>query len=313
MKKLLALLLSAVMVMMLFAGCGGTGDTEGAGETKDETEENLASITPLCNGTTLKVLAIGNSFSNNTTDYLYDIAVAEGMTEVVIGRLYFGACSVERHARNARMDVPEYTYYKNTTGQWEQTENVTMLQGLQDEDWDIITLQQSSGNSGLPGTYESVLDELITYVNANKTNPDAKLVWHMTWAYQQDSEHKDFANYGNDQQNMYNAIVQTTQQVILPNAAFSGVIPAGTAIQNARTSYFSDNLTADGYHLNDLGKVITGYMWYAAFAGKTLDAVALTQVNEFFALSDSNKDVIRESVNNALKRPYEATQSAFAE
>lgn len=309
MKRLICLLLSVIMMLSLFSACGGNGD---AG-SKDQTQPIFEPSKILSDSKTLKVLAIGNSFSNNTTDYLYDIAVAEGMTEVVIGRLYFGSCSVERHARNARLDVPEYTYYKNTTGQWEQTEGVTMLQGLQDEQWDIITMQQSSGNSGLPGTYDGVLDELIAYVNENKTNPNAKLVWHMTWAYQQDSEHKDFANYGNDQQIMYEAIVQTTQQVILPNTAFSGVIPAGTAVQNARTSYFSDYLTADGYHLNELGKVITGYMWYATLVGKTLDSVNLTQVTDYFALSVSNKDVIKESVNNALKTPYEVTQSSYVD
>ncbi len=312
MKRLICMMLSVIMMLSLFSACGGNGGN-GDDASEKQTEPVFEPGAVLSDGKTLKVLAIGNSFSNNTTDYLYDIAVAEGMTEVVIGRLYFGACSVERHARNARLDVAEYTYYKNTTGQWEQTEKATLLYGLQDEDWDIITLQQSSGNSGLPGTYESVLDELITYVNANKTNPDAKLVWHMTWAYQQDSEHKDFAYYGNEQMNMYDCIVRTTQEVILPNEAFSCVIPAGTAVQNARTSYFGDNLTADGYHLNDLGKVITGYLWYATFVGKTLDAVNLTRVTDYFVLSDSNKDVIMDAVNNALKKPYEVTQSSFTD
>lgn len=300
MKRLFCLVLC--LVTLMFFGCTPAGDSS-------ETTEPTVQLESFCDGSTLKVLAIGNSFSNNTTNYLYDIAKAEGMTEVVIGRLYFGACSVERHARNARNNVAEYTYYKNTTGVWEQTENFTLLQGLQDEDWDIITLQQSSGNSGLPGTYETCLDELIAYVNENKTNPDAKLLWHMTWAYQADSDHKDFANYSNDQEKMYNSIVQTVQLLILPNEAFAGVIPAGTAVQNARTSYFKDNLTMDGYHLNTLGEVITGYTWYATFVGKTLDEVKLTQVTDSFTLSDSNKEVIVETVNNALKNPYEVTQS----
>lgn len=309
MRRFFVFFLCLGLVFGLFSACAGNSN-DGVLET---TEDTLQELVPLSDGKSLKVLAIGNSFSNNTTEYLYDIAAAEGMTEIVIGRLYFGGCSLQRHARNARMDVAEYTYYKNTSGYWDKTENATLLYGLQDEEWDIITMQQSSGNSGLPSTYGENLDELITYVNANKTNPEAKLVWHMTWAYQQDSDHQDFANYGNDQQNMYSGIVMTVQQEILTNSAFTSVIPAGTAIQNARTSYFSDNLTADGFHLNDLGKVIAGYMWYAAFAGKPLDAVNLKQVAGYFELSDSNKAVIMESVNNALKTPYAVTESSFVD
>lgn len=300
MKKVICILLCAVMLVI----CGCT-----PAENTTETTQAPIQLESYCDGSTLKVLAIGNSFSNNTTNYLYDIAKAEGMTEVVIGRLYIGACSLERHARNARNNVAEYTYYRNTTGVWEKYENYTLLQGLLDEDWDIITLQQSSGNSGLPGTYEGCLDELIAYVNANKTNPDAKLLWNMTWAYQSDSDHKDFSYYANNQDVMYECIVRTVEMVILPNEAISGVIPAGTAVQNARSSYFGDGLTSDGYHLNLLGEVITGYTWYATFVGKTLDEVKLTQVTDSFALSESNKEVVAETVNNALRNPYEFTDS----
>jgi hypothetical protein len=100
---------------------------------------------------------------------------------------------------NAMEDAGAYRYYKTTTGPWTITENVSMKQGLQDEDWDIITMQQSSPNSGLADTYEPFMTDLVNFVNENKTNPDAKLFWHMTWAYQSDSTHAPFANYGNNQ------------------------------------------------------------------------------------------------------------------
>ena len=306
MKKLLSVLLS--LVMMLLCACGAPSQSE---ETEESTEAIEYDLTPLCDGKTLKVLAIGNSFSNNTTEYLYDIAMAEGMTDVVIGRIYFGACSVQRHASNARNNTAEYTYYKNNSGEWTQTENATMLQGLQDEDWDIITLQQSSGSSGLPGTYDGCLQELINYVNENKTNPDAKLVWHMTWAYQADSDHKDFSYYANDQQKMYEYIGMTVQQVVLPTSAFSAVIPAGTAIQNARTSYFGDNLTEDGYHLNILGMAVASYTWYAMLTGKPLETINLTDFGGVLKLSDSNKEVIIDAVNASLRTPYAVTQSNY--
>ncbi|MCK7485050.1 MAG: DUF4886 domain-containing protein [Bacillus subtilis] len=123
-----------------------------------------------------------------------------------------------------------------------------MLYGLQNETWDIITIQQVSGKSGRPTTYQPFLDRLIQIVNTNKTNPDAHLLWHMTWAYQQNSTHGDFTYYNNSQSVMYQAIVQTVGSAIRPRPEITMVIPAGTAIQNLRTSYIGDTL--DGRRLS---------------------------------------------------------------
>ena len=304
MKKLLVFLLCA----LLLCGCAQT-QTEPEDTTPTTAPAPQVELEPLCDGKTLKVLAIGNSFSNNTMENLYDVAVAEGMTDVTLGRLFIGSCSLQMHATNALADAPAYTYYKTTNGLWEKTENVTLLQALQEESWDIITMQQNSGNSGLPDTYDGYLERLIDYVNQNKTNPEAKLVWHMTWAYQSDSDHKAFANYATSQDMMYKAIVAATEQKILPNDAFCAVIPAGTAIQNARTSSFGDTLTTDGYHLSNMGKVIGSYIWYATFTGKTLEKISLTHIPRL-PLTESDKAIILEAVNNALINPYAVTASA---
>jgi len=306
MKKLFCILLC----VLLLCGCGAPAEEPETTATTAPTEASVGSA-PLSDGKTLKVLAIGNSFSNNTTKYLYDIAKSEGVENIVLGRLYIGGCSLSRHVSNATTNATEYKYYKNTTGTWEETENATLLYGLQDEQWDIITMQQNSGNSGLTDSYEPFLGQLIEYVNANKTNPDAKLVWHMTWAYQQDNTQAAFVNYASSQETMYQCIVNASKEKILTNDAFAGFIPAGTAIQNARTSYIGDNLTRDGYHLNALGEIIGGYMWYATFVGKPLDGIKLDQIPGSISLSEENKAVIAESVNNALNTPLAVTESAY--
>ena len=307
MKKLICVLLC----VLLLCGCGAPAVQEPE-TTPATTTEPFVSGEALSDGKTLKVLAIGNSFSNNTTRFLYDIAKAEGVENIVLGRLYIGGCSLEKHVLCANTNAAEYKYYKNTTGSWETIENSTLLYGLQDEEWDIITMQQQSGRSGLADSYDPYLTQLIEYVHTYKTNPDAKLVWHMTWAYQNDSTQSAFATYANNQDTMYQAIVLATQEKIVNNEAFSGIIPAGTAVQNARTSFFGDTLTKDGYHLNDLGEVIGGYMWYVAFVGKPLDGtIKLDRIPGSIALSEENRAVIAEAVNNALKTPFEVTKSSY--
>ena len=65
----------------------------------------------------------------------------------------------------------------------------------------------------------------------------------MTWAYQADSTHSGFNNYGKDQMTMYNAIVNAAQTKIVTNDNIEIIIPVGTAVQNVRTSYIGDTLT----------------------------------------------------------------------
>ena len=101
---------------------------------------------PLCDGKTLKILAITSSFGLNTTQLLYDIAKAEGATDIIVGRLYISGCSLEMHVNNANSNANAYRYTKITSedGIWKTTENVSLAQGLNDEPWDIIFTQQGA-------------------------------------------------------------------------------------------------------------------------------------------------------------------------
>lgn len=301
-KRVLAWILSILLVLSL-AACGGVQVQEAT-----ETTEVPATNAP----TTLKslrILAIGNSFSVDAMQHLYAVAAAEGVTEIVLGNLYIGGCPLDKHWSNAESNAEEYKYYKNTMGEWALTpQNVSLLHGLQDEPWDIITMQQSSPNSGLTDTYEPYLSQLVDFVNENKTNPEGKLYWHMTWAYQSDSTKDAFAKYGNDQHTMYLGIVNALKQVVEPSNAFDKILPVGTAIQNARTSFMGDTLTRDGFHLSNMGRVIAAYTWYAVINGETLYAVNIDRADTL-KLTDSDKRVIVEAVNAAIENPYSVTKS----
>ena len=111
----------------------------------------------------------------------------KGAEEIILGNLYIGGCDLRLHALNAVNNLPAYDYRKNTSGTWNNTPNTSILTALKQEEWDVISIQQASGSSGLPETYNEDLTTLISYLNTNKLNPDAKIVWNMTWAYQGNS------------------------------------------------------------------------------------------------------------------------------
>ena len=258
----------------------------------------------------LRVLAIGNSFSDDATQHLYQLAADCGAEEIILGNLYIGGCSLSTHWSNASGNKPAYDYRKNTDGNWNTRPQTTMEYGIQDEDWDYITLQQASGLSGAADTYNSDLDNLITYVQEKKTNPDAKLGWHMTWAYQSDSNHGDFPRYNKDQMTMYNAITSAVQTKVANHAGIDFVIPSGTAIQNARTSYLGDTLTRDGYHLSlNLGRYIAGLTWIAEITGWSI--ADIDYVPSIEEIPSQYLPLIREAVQNAVEKPFKVTESSY--
>ena len=271
----------------------------------------------------LKILAIGNSFSEDALRWLYDLIVRCGGTEVVLANLYIGGCSLQRHADNIRSDVKAYDYQKisgQTGGVWEHSgefadqggKPFSVAQGLMDEDWDFITLQQVSDFSGDPSTFTAdgtdLLSFLVDYVRSAR--PAARLGWHMTWAYQQDSDHGEFVRYGGKQEAMYRAIAATVQSTVLQNPHIQYVIPTGTAIQNLRTSFLGDTLTRDGYHLSYyLGRYAAGLTWLRKLTGWPADQADWTP--DEAELPSSYLPVIRDAVEKALACPFGITPSVY--
>ncbi|MBQ8404757.1 MAG: DUF4886 domain-containing protein, partial [Clostridia bacterium] len=215
------------------------------------------------------------------------------------------------HWDNIQNDAGAYEYYEWKWTYWGSTKNYKLSKALTANDWDVITIQQVSQNSGMPDTFGN-LQNILDYVNENKTNEDAKIYWHMTWAYQQNTTHSGFVNYGSNQMNMYNAITGAVESTIKTNTDIAGFIPSGTTIQNMRTSYIGDTLTRDGYHLsNGLGRYAAAMTW-AKFltGGDSIDNVDWVP-NKFKDEITPYLDIVKEAVNNAYKTPLAVTNSTY--
>ena len=62
---------------------------------------------------TIRLLAIGNSFSADAVEQeLYPLFAAAGK-KIVIGNLYIAGCPLEKHASNAASDAAAYSYRKS--------------------------------------------------------------------------------------------------------------------------------------------------------------------------------------------------------
>ena len=252
----------------------------------------------------LKILAIGNSFSVDATTFLWYILNNAGVEELIVGNAQIGGCSLDKHWTMAQSGDAAYSYTKYTSS-GNTTVTCSLMDAVTDEAWDIVTLQQVSNNSGMPETYTH-LSDMVDYVLLNCPNVYVDINFHMTWAYQQNSTHGAFVNYEKDQITMYNAIINTVKTVVLENKIISNVLPSGTAIQNLRTSYFGDTLTRDGHHLSlDVGRYTAALTWACEITG--ISPYKITWVPTEYAHIEEDLPAICEAVENAIANPFEIT------
>jgi len=244
----------------------------------------------------IRILSVGNSFSQDAHAFLHDLSAAGGV-DVLAANLYIGGCSLETHYKNMTEDKTEYSYEINgiPTG-----ETVSLGQAFEAEDWDFITFQQASHDSGIPETYFPYLPRLISY-SAGSSPRSVKLL-HQTWAYETDSDHDAFSRYGNDQHVMYSSLKDAYS--LAADVTGLCIIPSGEVIQTLRSYKEFDypdsglSLCRDGFHLDLIyGRFAAAATWYESITHKDV------RENPFVPQSDGNtadgylSAVIRETVH----------------
>ena len=249
-----------------------------------------------------KLLLIGNSLSNDAADVnvnnesqLYNIikSMVGDDVYVEIGVLYSGAKTAAWHATVAEANARGYTFYiisDDTNGVWKSNSDYTAKEGLTYDAWDVVTIQPY-GNEALTGSAEAgsssssgevvalekfyplseSLPFIIDYINTYSSN--SEIYYYMTWSNSQTPElESGLWNY-NKMLAVAKAAVNYTGTE--SGRGFDGLIPVGTAIQNARSTYLglqyyvTDNtddsfhfvkaLQRDNVHLNvTVGRYIAG-------------------------------------------------------
>ncbi|MCM1450509.1 MAG: DUF4886 domain-containing protein [Clostridiales bacterium] len=217
-----------------------------------------------------RVLAIGNSFSEDALDsYFHSICEAAGR-KVIVGNLYIGGCPIDRHYKNAQTNEAAYRFRRiGLDGNIIESHDTRLGWAIGSDNWDIVTFQQASGVSGKYGSYAN-LPFLIAYVDSLVAD-GTHMAWHQTWAYATDSRHPEFPNYDCNQVTMYDSIMVASERAMTDNPRLTIIIPSGTAVQNARLLSGDYDLTRDGYHLDPaIGRYIASCVWYEAIFGESV-------------------------------------------
>lgn len=211
----------------------------------------------------MKILSIGNSFSQDST------ALLQLLTDKITARnLYIGGCSLDMHAANIENDAAKYELQEN--GEKMQNALVSVKEALTSDKWDYITVQQVSGRSGVYESFYPYLGELLDYV---RKYSDAEIALHETWSYEIGSGHPDFAIYNSDREQMARAIKETYEKVSAKENL--RIIRVGEAVRKLRAKPSFDykngglSLTRDGFHLSlSYGRLLAASVWCKFFTGE---------------------------------------------
>lgn len=331
-KRLCCLFLAVVMLLPVFAGCAKEDNGE---ETKPAPTE------PAEEAKVLKILTLGHSLTVDSCHMLNLVANAEGYESLLIGTLYYSGCPLNKHVKYLTDDEPAYNLYLSSTDKPnvapETTDGVTMKYALTYEYWDIIIMQAGVFEVARSETYTNGdIQTIQKYVNEHKLNPLAKFAWHMPWVFpvdrdlqktkDNDSYHTNYAEFDHDRSKLYGSMTKCVGDHIMTDETFDFLIPTGTALENALSSYMTEkDLHRDYAHASDFGRLMAAYVWYCKLAGiDQLEEIKLEKVpKQFFksipagtpdwVLTEHEKELMLESINNALKNPLQVTQSKFTE
>lgn len=211
----------------------------------------------------MKILAIGNSFSQDATRYLSGVAKAGGVSMKVVN-LYIGGCSLARHYKNMLTGERAYSLEFNgeSTGFF-----VSLTEALVADEWDYITLQQASHYSGDYDTYQPYLDALSEYIR--KYCPKSELVIHETWAYEEGCARlKEKAHY-DDSESMYNDLHENYKRAAKAVGA-KLIIPSGTLFKNLLAAGVP-KIHRDTFHATKgLGRYALALVWFRTLTGKSV-------------------------------------------
>ena len=211
----------------------------------------------------MKILTIGNSFSEDATRYLYQIARTQGV-HLEVCNICIGGCSLERHYRNMLDNKKEYRLQFN--GYFTGFE-VSLREALLSREWDVVTIQQVSHLSFKEETYYPYITALCEYIR--QCQPRAKLLLQETWAYEDGSDRlTQMAGYEASKDMLRD--IQKVYSLVAKAEGFDGIIPSGT-LMGMLLERGIEKVHRDTFHASlGLGRYAIALLWFRMLTGKSV-------------------------------------------
>lgn len=280
---------------------------------------------------TLKVLHIGNSYTDDATALLQQVAAHSGadLSNICLYKAVRGSgsfkswCDVYNNCDDQYYWVTKVLggiYARVATGKGMPRNGLLFRELLSSVEWDLIILQQVSGSAPYYDQWHGDgngghLDELLDILH--REQPKAAIGFALVHSY--------WDHYGaNGEQSSHKRWQKIAQAVKSMQADhdIALLIPYGTAIENLRRTALNNDydLTRDGTHLAyGLGRYTAACCYFEAliapFTGTTVagnpyryDASHDDTKYPAVSVDDSNADAAQRAAIQAVKHPFRLTK-----
>ena len=274
----------------------------------------------------IRILFIGNSFTRDAVYHLPGIIKAAGIDKkILLTHMYYGGRTAQRFYKHWS-DDRDYTCYQALPGasDWITSKAgsaSTLAEMAAITDWDVITVQEHTGNQNSwywTDEEKTALQGLINYARAAKTGNTPKVHYVMSQAYLNLAKAGSNQCFENEAE-MY-SVITTQARKVMSETDFDGIISTGTMLQNLRTSSLNDelHLTRDGFHMNlgisRYGAACTVFeSIITPLTGKNLDGNGYRYTYEgsdnpeTIDVTDATAPIALAAARAAIQKPYEVT------
>lgn len=265
---------------------------------------------------TVRLLTIGNSFTQNTITYLPDMAKA-GNNRLILLNCVVGGYTLEQHAQalvaaQKNPASPAANIYTTAESQSLTTPPASpfnLITALKAEPWDFVTLQQQSFLSSRPESYEPFAGEIIQAIRENC--PKAEILVFETWAFRADDPLFSKGNFSAEEMH---ARIKSAYEKIAATYHLR-VIPVGDAFHSANEVmlwHFVPDTKFDFAHAQEpalpdqWGSLNAGWQWQPGTSGKrvlSLDAHHANAAGAYLSGATFYEILFAENVENIHYSP----------
>ncbi len=272
-----------------------------------------------------RILFIGNSFTKDAVEHLPGIIAASGYKDITLAHVYHGGRTIPVYNDWSMADYTLYKAEKGASSWTTHDKQVTIDQVASGGRWDIITIQEHTGNYlawSWSNEEKEALEGLVRKLKATQKTPPV-FYYILSQAYYDMSKiasaSKKYITW-TDQAGMWNVLTEHARKV-MDETEMKDIISTGCTLQNLRTSGLDTplNLTRDGYHM-DLGTA--RYAAACTVYGKLIEPITRIPLdNNSYRVSksdfslgqytspvtDETAPVCRKAARYAIEKPYDVT------
>ena len=242
----------------------------------------------------MNILTIGNSFSDDATRYLNQIARKDGVDLQVVN-ISIGGCPLSAHVKTMYSENKRHVLKLNglSTGIY-----VSIQEVLASRDWDYVSLQQVSHKAPKYETFQPYLNDLADLIR--EVAPEAKILIHQTWAYAQDSKRlSDELGYTTHQE-MFKDVEASYKKAAEEIGAYK-IIPCGEVFEKMLEKGI-EKIHRDGFHADfGIGRYALGLTWYRALTGNDVSNHKFESYDFDVEVNEKDLEIARKSVMEVVK------------